>query len=86
MARTSQPAIARLEAGRLSPSVATLARLMDALGLRLEMSTPEADSGIDQTLVAQMLRLSPQQRLRKLAQEVTAIDRLRRAGVKRGSG
>lgn len=37
-AGTSQAAIARYEAGRMAPSVATLSRLLAALGLRLEFS------------------------------------------------
>ncbi len=77
-ARTSQPAIARLEAGLLSPSVKTLERILAALGLRLEMATKETDTGVDRTLIAQALRLTPKQRLRKLKQEHDAIARMRR--------
>src|SRR2546425_5768810 len=57
-ARTSQPAIARLEAGDVSPSVATLERTLGAIGFRLELGTKEADPGIDRTLIAQSLLLT----------------------------
>lgn len=43
--RTSQPAIARYEAGRVDPGVDTLARLVNACGLRLEMRTSPTLSG-----------------------------------------
>src|SRR5260221_14253293 len=77
-ARTSQPAIARLEARRLSPSVSTLERIVRALGLRLQLVVTEADTAVDRTLIAQELRLTPLQRLRKLRSEHDAIARMRR--------
>lgn len=78
-ARTSQPAIARLEAGGRSPSVATLGRVLEALGLRLQIETREIDSGVDRTLIAQALRLSPEQRLRRMGEAVRGLARLRAA-------
>lgn len=73
VAGTSQPAIARLEAGRLSPSLDTVERILHGLGLRLQLTTAEIDVGVDRTLIAQALRLTPAQRLRKLAQERAAL-------------
>lgn len=78
-AGTSQPAVARLEAGGLSPSVDTLERLFKALNLRLELGLTPVDTGIDRTLIAERLRLSPLQRLRRLRDEVAGVERLRRA-------
>jgi len=76
---TSQPAIARLEAGRGSPSIATVDRILRALGCTLELAAREVDTGVDRTLIAQMLRLTPTDRLRKLKQEHDAVARLRAA-------
>ena len=68
-----------MEAGRTSPTVDTLERLADALGLRLELDATEADSGVDPTLVAAALRQSPVQRLRRMAQAARSIERMRAA-------
>jgi transcriptional regulator with XRE-family HTH domain len=38
-ARTSQAQISRIERGEISPSVATLARLLEAMGERLELTS-----------------------------------------------
>lgn len=46
-AGTSQPAISRYEAGTSSPSVATLDRLLAALGARLELSVTPAPRALD---------------------------------------
>lgn len=78
-AGTSQPAIARLEAGRSSPSIATIERILAAMGLRLELTTAEVDTGVDRTLIAQMLRLTPVERLAALEQQAASIVRMRRA-------
>jgi transcriptional regulator with XRE-family HTH domain len=76
-ARTSQSAVARIEGGQTSPTVETLERLSAALGLRLELDATEADSGVDATLVAAALRLSPTERLRRMAQAMRAIERMK---------
>lgn len=44
---TSQPAIARYEAGTTSPSVVTLDRVLRAAGRRLEISAPAAGAALD---------------------------------------
>ena len=76
-AGTSQSAVARIEAGRTSPTVETLERLAAALGLQLELDATETDSGVDRTLVAAALRHSPTERLRRMAQAMRSIERLR---------
>ncbi len=61
-ANTTQSAIARLESGRTSPTVANLDRVLRAAGRRLELST--ALPPIDATLVWESLRRTPLERLR----------------------
>ena len=78
-AGTSQSAVARIEAGQTSPTVVTLERLADALGLRLELGATETDSGVDRTLVAAALRRSPAERLRRMAQAMRSIERMKAA-------
>jgi len=74
---TSQPAIARLEAGGTSPSVATLERLARAADMDLEIRLvprPAPDpviaaylKDIDRSLLRENLRLTVDQRIRALA-------------------
>lgn len=76
-AGTAQPAIARLEAGRSSPSLATLENLAAAAGFDLELRlAPRASvdpviarygKDIDRTLLRRNLTLSVDQRIRELA-------------------
>jgi len=64
-AGTAQSVVARVEAGRTSPSSVTLARLLEASGreLRVELSAiPVVDSHMLDD-VARILRLTPEQRL-----------------------
>jgi transcriptional regulator with XRE-family HTH domain len=61
----SQAAIAKLERPDSNPKMATLDNTLGALGQRLVLSA-KPKRGIDETLVAQQLRLTPQQRLEQL--------------------
>lgn len=78
-ARTSQSAVARIERGRTSPTVETLERLAGVLGMTLELSTTPEGSGVDPTLVASALRLSPAGRLRRMTQAARSIERMKAA-------
>ena len=61
---TTQPAVARLESGRTSPTVRTLRRALSALDHDLELvSRPRAAAGVDATLLKRQLRLSPAERV-----------------------
>ena len=60
---TTQSAVARLETAGANPRLATVERAIAACGRRLELSLAPAPSSIDETLVAEMLRLTPAQRL-----------------------
>ena len=62
-ARTSQAAISRIERDLVSPSVATLASLLDLLGEELELSSQPVDYGHDRTLVQRNLAMSTSERI-----------------------
>lgn len=61
-AGVAQPAIARIEAGRVSPRLETLDRLLAACGMGAELSARRGE-GVDRTAIRQLLRLTPRQRL-----------------------
>jgi transcriptional regulator with XRE-family HTH domain len=67
-ARTSQAAISRIERDVVSPSVGTLATLLDLLGEELELSSSPIDYGHDRTLIAANLRFTPEQRIDRQAE------------------
>jgi len=80
-ASTTQSAISRIERDRVSPSVETLRELLYLLGEDLTLGAEERDSGIDRTLNAERLKLSPSERLeygRAFANQVIAISPLPR--------
>ena len=62
-ASTTQSAISRIERDRVSPSVETLRELLYLLGEDLTLEVQRRDSGIDRTLNAERLKLSPSERL-----------------------
>ena len=80
-ASTTQSAISRIERDRVSPSVETLSELLYLLGENLTLGAEERDSGIDRTLNAERLKLSPSDRLeygRAFANQVIALSPLPR--------
>jgi transcriptional regulator with XRE-family HTH domain len=62
-ARTSQAAISRIERDLVSPSVSTLASLLDLLGEELELSATPIDYGHDRTLIRRNLSMSVAERI-----------------------
>jgi transcriptional regulator with XRE-family HTH domain len=62
-AGTSQAAISRIERDQVSPTVETLARLLDLLGEELVLRTQEIDWGHDRTLNQSNLDRTPAQRI-----------------------
>ena len=64
-ASTTQSAISRIERDRVSPSVETLRELLRLLGEDLAITAEDRDSGIDRTLNANNLALTPTQRVRR---------------------
>lgn len=66
-AGTSQPAVARYETGVTVPSLATLARLLAALGLRLDVAWAPAPDEHDVALARQLRAMPARERLTSLA-------------------
>ena len=62
-AGTTQSAISRIEAGRVSSSVETLRELLYLLGEDLVLTSEPREWGIDRSQVTERLRLTPEQRL-----------------------
>jgi transcriptional regulator with XRE-family HTH domain len=80
-ASTIQSAISRIERDRISPSVETLRELLYLMGEDLELTSKGRDSGIDRTLNAERLKISPTERLeygRAFANQVIAVSPLPR--------
>lgn len=67
-AGVAQPAIARIESGRVQPRVDTLDRLLEACGWDLEVA-PRLGIGIDRTVMRRLLRLSEPERFRLAVDE-----------------
>jgi transcriptional regulator with XRE-family HTH domain len=78
-ARTSQAAISRIERDLVSPTVSTLARLLDLLGEELELGATPIDYGHDRTLIRRNLALSPAERIDRGAELANFILRNRGA-------
>jgi transcriptional regulator with XRE-family HTH domain len=62
-ARTSQAAISRIEREVVSPSVSTLAHLLDLMGERLTLEADQIDYGHDRTLLQQNLERTVDERI-----------------------
>lgn len=66
-ANVSQPVIARLEREGANPRLRTLSKVIAATGHSLELSTARG-AGIDETMIAEDLRLTPSERLSRFEQ------------------
>ena len=71
-----QSTIARLEARGSNPRVQTLERVLAAAGARLEAAKPSG--GVDESLVARNLRLSPAERLDRFRASYRNVRELKR--------
>ncbi len=78
-ARTSQAAISRIERDVVSPSVSTLANLLDLMGERLTLEAEQIDYGHDRSLFAQTLRETPERRIANQATWSRGMNELKRA-------
>lgn len=74
-ARTSQPAISRIERGLVSPTVDTLAELLWLMNERLELEAAPVDWGFDTTLNAPKLKVDVETRVRQQAAFARGIRR-----------
>jgi transcriptional regulator with XRE-family HTH domain len=75
-ASTTQSAISRIERDRVSPSVETLRELLYLLGEDLTLDAEVRDFGIDRTLNAERLKVSPSERVEyglAMAEQLIAI-------------
>jgi len=72
----SQPALARIESGRVVPRLDTAQRILRACGITLE-PVPRAGQGVDRTTIRRMLKLSPRERLRLATKEAANMQKLR---------
>lgn len=68
----AQPTIARIERGVETPRVDTLDRLLRACGEKLE-AQPQRGQGVDRTLIQELLRVTPAERLRRLTHEARKL-------------
>jgi transcriptional regulator with XRE-family HTH domain len=78
-ARTSQAAISRIERDLVSPSVTTLAALLDLMGEELVLEGRPIDYGHDITLNQQLLGFEPAERIGAQAGWSLGMEKLRRA-------
>src|SRR2546425_9021716 len=77
-ARTSQAAISRIERGTVSPTVATLARLLDLMGEQLILDAKRINyPHVDRKALRANLKLTPEERIRR---GVARSNKLRRKG------
>lgn len=72
----SQPALARIESGRIIPRVDTIERLLHECGMSLQ-PVARAGAGIDRTTIRKMLALTPRQRLRVATKEARNLELLK---------
>lgn len=70
-----QSTVGRIETGALSPRLDTLERLAFALDAEVVIQ-PKRDRGIDRTLIQQLLRLSPAERIRQNTVDAANLERI----------
>lgn len=73
----SQAAVAQLEQPGANPTVARLDEVLRAAGRRLGLSDLPVSDGIDETLLARNLRLTPAERLAAFETAHRELDQLR---------
>jgi transcriptional regulator with XRE-family HTH domain len=81
----AQPGLARLESDQANPKIDTLRRAIRATGHDLELALVTPGAGVDETLIAASLRLSPAERLDRFSTAYRNTARLAgRANTRRG--
>ena len=79
---TTQPAIARLESAGSNPRIGTVERALSACGRQLSLQARPHRPSIDDTLVAQRLRLSPADRIKSFERNYANVRELALAGAR----
>ncbi len=69
----AQPAIARIESGKVTPRVDTLDRLLRACGWALE-STRRLGEGLDRTGIHELLSIAPEERAKLASDEANNLE------------
>jgi transcriptional regulator with XRE-family HTH domain len=82
----SQAAVAKLERPQANPTIATLESALRNTGRQLVLSSEPLKRGVDETLVFEQLRLSPDQRLAQLERMYEWGRELTIAGAKARGG
>jgi transcriptional regulator with XRE-family HTH domain len=82
---TTQSAIARLERDVTSPRVDTVRRALAACGSELELTARRRESSIDETQVAERLRMPPGERIKSFERSYANVRELALAAA-RGRG
>ncbi|HYT32933.1 MAG TPA: helix-turn-helix transcriptional regulator [Thermoanaerobaculia bacterium] len=70
-----QPAIARIESGRSTPRLDTLASLLRACGLGLGLE-PVAGEGVDRTAIRRLRQLTPAERAEIAVREARNLEKV----------
>ena len=79
---TTQSAIARLETGRSNPRLSTVARAMAACGRELVVAARPHHASIDETLVAERIRLAPGARIESFERSYANLRQLALSAAK----
>jgi predicted transcriptional regulator len=66
--------VARIERGTVVPRVDTLDNLLQACDQSLE-AVPRLGIGVDRTLIREMLKLTPAERLQRASNEANSLNR-----------
>jgi transcriptional regulator with XRE-family HTH domain len=79
---TTQPAIARLEADGANPRMRTLERALRACGRELALEARPQNSSVDETLIYENLKLTPEQRLLAFERSYEGVREIALAGAR----
>lgn len=71
----AQPAIARIESGRVDPSISTLDRLLRSCGRELALE-PRLGEGVDRSMLRELLKLTPGERAQLAVEEARNMAKL----------
>jgi transcriptional regulator with XRE-family HTH domain len=82
----TQPSVARLEAAGDEVTVATLQRALNAMGRALELTVVARKSSVDETLLHETLRLTPDQRLQRFERWYEDMQALRHGMIEAERG